>query len=225
MALAGIDPATVLLVLLGLLVGLVLEFRFGLVRRVEILIRTASNAEAKARLRADYGTDLAFDSIKDEWKSILRETYGEIAVETDGSRTLKLVVADHFTATLTREDGAVEIRTNKIVSTMRGLNDDLGDLFDALDELHDRNTKQTEQGDTEFAEERFELDLELPYRSKYLTYHLPFGTALKSQRFVFEHTVYDWTASFGDRDMTLETANLADMRRLAGKVLGPFISF
>lgn len=215
--------ATGAMLLFALLLGAVLEYRFGLARRIEILWRRATNAEAKTRLEAAYETDLPFDNVKDEWKSVLREMYGDITVKSDTKTKLDVRVQDHFDVEMDADDGGVTLETSKVVSTMRGLKTDLDELFTALDHLAERNTRQTEKANRAFAEDGFDLALELPHGSKYLTYHLPFGTKLRSQRFVFAHAVADWEVRHEDGRIHLHTGTLEDMDRLTRKVLGLFL--
>ncbi len=211
------------LILVSLLLGVALERQFAIYRRLEILWRRATNAEVKVRLEATYTTDLPWDNLKDEWRSVLREVYGDIAVESDTKTGLDVRVADHFDATLSHDDGTVTVATSKVVTTMRGATRDLGDLFDALDEFSGRASRQTEKSGGDFAGETFHADLELPHGSKYLTYHLPFGTELRSQRFEFAHAVKDWSVRHEDGAVHLEASSLDELERLVKKVLGMFI--
>ncbi|MFB6077186.1 MAG: hypothetical protein ABEK12_03590 [Candidatus Nanohaloarchaea archaeon] len=208
----------------ALLLGILLEYRFGFLRRVEILLHRLANSEAKARITAVYETDLPFDNVKDEVKSVLRETYGEIEAGTDGSKTLEVTVDDRFTVTVTRQDDGFQIRTGKIVSTMRGMKRDLADIHTVLADLHDRHARQTEQSGSTFAEESFDIDLEAPHGSKYVTFHLPLGTRVTERDFTFEHAAYDWSITDDTDGIHVHAGTLDHARRVTRKILGVFLT-
>lgn len=221
---ARFQVATFLAFVAAVLVGVLMEYRFGVFRRLQILFHTAVNSEAKARITAAYSTDMPFENVKDEFKSVMREVYGDIEAETDGSVTLELRVQDQFTVTMTHDDGTLDIETSKIVSTMRRLRPDLYDLLDALAMLEERSAAQTEKAGGGFAPERFTATLEVPHRSKYITYHLPFGTRLTHEEFAFEHAVYDWDVSTADGTVEIEARDRDDLERIVSRMVGPFIT-
>lgn len=206
-------------------IGWIVEHRLGIIRRLTVVWYTLVNAEVMATVTESYHVDLPFDHVQEELKNVIREEYMDVSVEEEDETTLVMNIGDHFSVTLeTDKEDQATFSTTKIVSTMRAVKPDLGNLFDALQEMQTRSRAQADKNAKTFDEDTVTVELLLPHRSKYVDFHLPFGAWLVEHAFTLQHAKYDWTIEQDDRTITIQTSSRDDMRRLLRRVHGPFLT-
>lgn len=204
--------------------GAIIERRFGLFSRAEVIWHVVANAEIPAKVSVQYAGDLPFSHVVDEVKSVFREQYDDVTVKTDDGTELELNVGDQFMVTLADGD-PVTLETTKLVSTRRAFKTHLDRLFDALQLIEERSRAQAKEPEQPFGEDRVTVDLYLPHKNKYIDFHLPLGSWSTEHTFTIRHAKFEWEIRY-EGDVTTVTANTrTEARRLVHAVISPFLTF
>lgn len=211
-----VDALSLLIVVLG---AVVVENRFGLRKRVHVLWHKLVNTETHFKVDARYRTDLDFENVTDELKSVVRELHGNIEVIDDHKHELVVEVDDNFLITLTDEDDTLLFETSKLTSTMRAMRPEINELLHLLDLFEQRNHDQIKNTGNTFEDDTFTAELFLPYNSTFVNVYLPRGVTIKTYQLSLDYPDYDCTIEDTGDAINVSTTHRDDLKTILNRLL------
>lgn len=223
MALEHVQFAVQVAALLAALVlGAILEGELLLRNKLVVLWHKLVNSETRFQVGAVYATDMDYANVRDELKTVLRETYTAVDPLEEHKHDTVLEIDDTFRVTLEEDEDTVSLDTSKLTSTMRDMQDELGELVDALHRFQQRNREQASGSNDSFDSDTFSIELDLPYDSTFHNLHLPRGVELTDYSLTLDYPDYQCTIEDTAHGLRIETAQLADLHTIADRVLRTF---
>ncbi len=216
------DPTVVdaLVAVILILVAVMVENRFGLRKRTGMIWHKIVNSETYFKIDAVYDTDMVFENVRDEVKSVFREHYGDITILEDGSGSVTLEVNDNFLVTLgLTDDDEVSIETSKITSTMRDMRTEIDELLQVIGDFEERSHNVVKGTDNAFEDNQFTAELFLPYNSTFVNMHLPRGVTLTSYRLTLDYPDYDCSIQDTGESLNITTDHREDLHTILNRLL------
>lgn len=207
-------------VLIALLLGtaILFENKVGIRKRIMLLWAKLVNAETDFKVTASYTTDLPLENLQEEIKSVLREQYTLVDVFKEDDDAMTLEIEDTFLVTLRQEDDCITVETSRITATMRLLQQQITEFFTVLAAFEERNQHQTGDEHT-FEDERFTIDLYLPFDMTFINVYLPRGAAIKHYELELDYPEYDCTIEEKNQALQISTAHRHDLSTIVSRIL------
>lgn len=219
----AVTEPTLVDVLAGIVLVLatvLLENQFGMRKRAGLLYHKIVNSETHFKVDAVYDTDMAFENVQDEVKSVFREHYGDITLLEEGSGNVTLEIDDTFLVTLGQtDDDEITIETSKITSTMRDMRPELTELLNVIGDFEQRSHNQSNSTDHTFQDQKFTAELFLPYNSTFINTYLPRGVTLNGYRLDLDYPDYNCSIHDTGDALQITTTHRPDLTTILNRLL------
>ncbi len=172
--------------------SIILENRFGISKwLIKLYHHKIRNSEIYIRANLVYNSNLSFDGLKEYIKEGFRERYVKLDVHNDSSQSLGFMVGDIFEISVQNNpNNEISIQTNKIKTTMKGVENDVRNILNVLNDVKGKIKEKENYPIMNFEEKEFSLYLYLPYKDPFTKIYPPKNIRLKDYEVKLIHEDY-----------------------------------
>ncbi len=169
--------------------GLVLENRFGILKRSKKVYHKILNSPAQLLINLVFESQIRFSDIKKIFGAFLRNEYGAIQVYKDSVQNLEVLVDNLFIVKVMKSpNNELIVNTSKIKTGMRTIKGDVEKFLNTLDNVQEEIKSQFPT--SLFKEKEATVYLYLPYKDMFSKIYPPKNIVLKDYEILFSEDSY-----------------------------------